>query len=262
MLARLRTALFDAYARSVPARRREHSGRAASAAMTDIEKLEFFYAHTVAQIGAALTVFAGATAVALAVMPSAALVMLAGAVAVALTAWAGAGPSRRVGARAAGARGPIGATGRCPGALREVLAYGLRWRVVQEAIAGTRRSASVARHREVIAHLLDGMRELILTAVVIGVIASTLAWGAAGRRRTGAAPRRRHARGRPASPRWRMPRTPSRSCIPSSRRPSAWVRDPAPAGGVSVDDPCLFRADRWACASRGSRSHTTIAPRC
>lgn len=181
VLARLRTALFDAYARSVPARRREHSGRAASAAMTDIEKLEFFYAHTVAQIGAALTVFAGATAVALAVMPSAALVMLAGAVAVALTAWAGAGPSRRVGAHEQREREDQSARlVDALGALREVLAYGLRWRVVQEAIAGTRRSASVARHREVIAHLLDGMRELILTAVVIGVIASTLAWGAAG----------------------------------------------------------------------------------
>src|SRR5690606_15934501 len=70
VLARLRMALFDAYARSVPGRRREHSGRAASVAMTDIEKLEFFYAHTVAQIGAALTLFVGALACAFVVMPA------------------------------------------------------------------------------------------------------------------------------------------------------------------------------------------------
>ncbi|WP_217178779.1 ABC transporter ATP-binding protein [Streptomyces sp. AC495_CC817] len=181
VLARLRMALFDAYARSVPGRRREHSGRAASVAMTDIEKLEFFYAHTVAQIGAALTVFAGTVAVALAVMPSAALVMLAGAVAVALTAWAGAGPSRRVGEREQREREDQSAQlVDALGALREILAYGLQGRVVREAIAGTRRSASLARRREAIAHLVDGTRELILTIVVIGVIASTLARGTAG----------------------------------------------------------------------------------
>ncbi|WP_200869351.1 hypothetical protein [Nesterenkonia sp. AN1] len=46
VLARLRMALFDSYSHSVPARRREHSGETASVVMDDIEKLEFFYAHT------------------------------------------------------------------------------------------------------------------------------------------------------------------------------------------------------------------------
>lgn len=178
VLARLRMALFDAYARSVPGRRREHSGRAASVAMTDIEKLEFFYAHTVAQLGAALTLFLGALACAFLVMPAAALVMLGGAVAVALTAWAGAGPARRIGTREQREREEqserlVDALG----ALREILAYGLQGRVVREAVAGTRRSASISRRREAIAHLVDGMRELILTAVVIGVIGATLALG-------------------------------------------------------------------------------------
>ena len=176
VLARLRMALFDAYARSVPGRRREHSGRAASVAMTDIEKLEFFYAHTVAQIGAALTLFAGALVCAFLVMPVAGVVMLGAAAAVALTAGAGAGPARRIGAREQREREEqserlVDALG----ALREILAYGLQDRVVREAVAGTRRSARISRRREAIAHLVDGMRELILTAVVIGVIAATLA---------------------------------------------------------------------------------------
>lgn len=176
VLARLRMALFDAYARSVPGRRREHSGRAASVAMTDIEKLEFFYAHTVAQIGAALTLFAGALVCAFLVMPVAGVVMLGGAAAVALTAGVGAGPARRIGAREQREREAqserlVDALG----ALREILAYGLQDRVVREAVAGTRRSARISRRREAIAHLVDGMRELILTAVVIGVIAATLA---------------------------------------------------------------------------------------
>lgn len=178
VLARLRMALFDAYARSVPGRRREHSGRAASVAMTDIEKLEFFYAHTVAQIGAALTLFIGALVCAFLVMPVAAVVMLGGAAAVALTAWAGAGPARRIGAREQREREEqserlVDALG----ALREILAYGLQGRVVREAIEGTRRSAILSRRREAIAHLVDGARELILTAVVIGVIAASLLLG-------------------------------------------------------------------------------------
>ncbi|WP_081860173.1 MULTISPECIES: ATP-binding cassette domain-containing protein [unclassified Microbacterium] len=175
VLARLRMALFDAYSRSVPGRRREHSGRAASVAMTDIEKLEFFYAHTVAQIGAAFTLFVGALVCAFLVMPVAAVVMLAGAVAVALTVWAGAGPSRRIGAREQQEREEqserlVDALG----ALREILAFGLQSRIVREAVDGTRRSARVTRRREVIAQLVDGTRELILTAVVIGVIAVSL----------------------------------------------------------------------------------------
>lgn len=181
VLARLRMALFDAYSRSVPGRRREHSGRAASVAMTDIEKLEFFYAHTVAQIGAALTLFVSALVCAFLVMPVAAAVMLGGAAAVALTVWAGAGPARRIGAREQREREEqserlVDALG----ALREILAYGLQRRVVSEAVAGTRRSAGISRRREAIAHLVDGTRELILTVVVIGVIAASLLGGTVG----------------------------------------------------------------------------------
>lgn len=181
VLARLRVALFDAYARSVPARRREHSGRAATVAMTDIEKLEFFYAHTLAQIAASVTLFAASLCVAIVLMPAAALVMAVGAIAVALTAGMGAGPARRVGADEQARRedlseGLVDALG----ALREVLSYGLQERVVREAVVGTRRSVVIARRRERIARLIDGTRELVLTGVVIGVIAVTLLSGRIG----------------------------------------------------------------------------------
>ena len=187
VLARLRVALFDAYARSVPARRREHSGRAASVAMTDIEKLEFFYAHTLAQLGASVTLFAAALGVAAALMPSAAVVMVLGAALVVLTAWVGAGAARRVGEEEQGERERLSERlVDALGALREVLAYGLRDRVVADAVAATRRSVRTARRRELLAGVIDGSRELILTGVLVGVVASALFVGGVGDPRSAA----------------------------------------------------------------------------
>lgn len=187
VLARLRVALFDAYARSVPARRREHSGRAASVAMTDIEKLEFFYAHTLAQLGASLTLFVAALGVAATLMPAAALVMLLGAAFVALTAWAGAGAARRVGEEEQGERERLSERlVDALGALREVLAYGLQDRVVADAVARTRRSVRTARRRELLTGIIDGSRELILTGVLVGVVASALIVGGVGDPRSAA----------------------------------------------------------------------------
>ena len=53
VLAALRMALFHGFSRGIPSPRGIHSGQLASTVMTDIEKLEFFYAHTVAQLVAA-----------------------------------------------------------------------------------------------------------------------------------------------------------------------------------------------------------------
>ncbi|MDR6097935.1 ABC transporter ATP-binding protein [Microbacterium sp. SORGH_AS_0454] len=187
VLARLRVALFDAYARSVPARRREHSGRAASVAMTDIEKLEFFYAHTLAQIGASVTLFVAALGVAAALMPAAALVMVSGAVLVALTARAGAGAARRVGEEEQVERERLSERlVDALGALREILAYGLQDRVVADAVEGTRRSVRTARRRELLSGIIDGSRELILTGVLVGVVASALIVGGVGDARSAA----------------------------------------------------------------------------
>ncbi|MFE4413204.1 ABC transporter ATP-binding protein [Streptomyces sp. NPDC056821] len=85
VLAELRVRVFDGLARSAPARiAGRRSGDLAAAALTDVEALEFFYAHAVAQILAGGTVFAaGAAALAVVdtwllapVLPAAALLVL------------------------------------------------------------------------------------------------------------------------------------------------------------------------------------------
>lgn len=176
VLARLRMALFDAYARSVPGRRREHSGRAASVAMDDIEKLEFFYAHTLAQLGASLTLFAASLVTASLLLPEAALVMVLGAAVVASSALYWARTARRLGEREQRERSDLSAhIVDALGALREVLAYGLAPRIINETTAATARATVVAQRRELLSHLVTALRELILTAVVIGVIATSAA---------------------------------------------------------------------------------------
>ncbi|MFF9403025.1 ABC transporter ATP-binding protein [Streptomyces sp. NPDC014744] len=86
VLAELRVRVFDGLARSAPARiAGRRSGDLAAAALADVEALEFFYAHAVAQILASVVVFAaGTVALALAdtwllapVVPAAGLLVLA-----------------------------------------------------------------------------------------------------------------------------------------------------------------------------------------
>ncbi|WP_017594223.1 ATP-binding cassette domain-containing protein [Nocardiopsis potens] len=184
VLARLRMALFDSYARSVPGRRREHSGRAAAVAMGDIEELEFFYAHTIAQVGASATVFLAAAATAGALLPEAAAVMLAGGAAVATTALYWARTARRLGEQEQRERSALSARiTDALGALREVLAYRLAPRIIADTDAATGRAAALTRRRELLEQLVASVRELIVTAAVIGVIAAAagvLADGAGG----------------------------------------------------------------------------------
>ncbi|WP_169813955.1 ABC transporter ATP-binding protein, partial [Actinomadura kijaniata] len=64
VLAELRVRIYDGLARSAPARvAGRRSGDLAATAMNDIEALEFFYAHTTAQLLASGLVFASGTAV-------------------------------------------------------------------------------------------------------------------------------------------------------------------------------------------------------
>ncbi|GLF95021.1 ABC transporter ATP-binding protein [Streptomyces yaizuensis] len=70
VLAELRVRVFDGLARSAPARvAGRDSGDLASAALTDVEALEFFYAHAVAQFIASGTLFSAAAAVLAATEP-------------------------------------------------------------------------------------------------------------------------------------------------------------------------------------------------
>ncbi|PRB14888.1 hypothetical protein CQ042_10640 [Microbacterium sp. MYb62] len=181
VLARLRMALFDTYSRSIPGRRREHSGRAAAVVMTDIEKLEFFYAHTLAQIGTAVTLFLLSLAGAAIILPAAAGVVLLGGTVVALTALLGAAPARRLGAREQQERERQSQTlVDALGAMREILAYGLRERVVHEISQGTRRATRLAGRRTVVTAAIDATRELVLTVVIIGIMLVALATGGSG----------------------------------------------------------------------------------
>lgn len=172
VLARLRMALFDSYARSVPGRNRGHSGRAAAVAMDDIEKLEFFYAHTLAQIATACTVFLAALITAIVLLPEAGLVMLFGSVVIGATSFLAGRRIRDLGASEQHERSEL-STGVVDalGALREVLAYGLARRVTEDVLATTRRAIAVAGRRELLGQAVTAVRELAVTAVVIGVLA-------------------------------------------------------------------------------------------
>ena len=174
VLAQLRMALFDAYARSVPGKKREHSGRVASVAMDDIEKLEFFYAHTIAQVATSITVFLASAITALAILPPAGGVVVLGGAVIATSAFYWAHTARRLGAaeqheRTEMSAGIVDALG----ALREVLAYNLTSRVVHDTREATARATTIARRREMLAQLVTSVRELTVTAVVIGVIATS-----------------------------------------------------------------------------------------
>ncbi|WP_024877945.1 amino acid ABC transporter ATP-binding/permease protein [Saccharomonospora piscinae] len=174
VLARLRMALFDAYARSVPGRRREHSGRAASVAMGDIERLEFFYAHTVAQLGTSATVLLTSVITALVLLPEAGLVLLVGSLLVAGSAWYRARAIRHLGEDEQHERSALSARiVDALGALREVLAYNLASRVIDDAGHTTARATTITRRRELLTQQANAVREFLVTAVVIGVIATS-----------------------------------------------------------------------------------------
>lgn len=178
VLARLRLALFDRYAVALPTRRRENVGQAAATAMTDTERLEFFYAHTVAQLLAA-----GINAVAGFVLLSVvhpALAAVAGVALAAITATVPLGTRRleRLGAEV------VTATGRLSdrvvdtlGGLREVLGYGLH-EPVRRQVAETGGEAARAAGRLETAHrVLAGVREAVVTLAAVGVLATAIASG-------------------------------------------------------------------------------------
>ncbi|WP_435299076.1 ABC transporter ATP-binding protein [Timonella sp. A28] len=174
VLARLRMALFDSYSRSVPARTREHSGRAATVAMDDIEKLEFFYAHTVAQIATSFTVLAASLVTASVLLPQAAAVVCGGAVLIGASVFLGGRSMRALGAQEQHERSDLSTRiVDVLGTLREVLAYGLTTRVVDDVLESTGRATALTRRREMLAQCIAAVREFTVTAVVIGVIVTS-----------------------------------------------------------------------------------------
>ena len=174
VLARLRMALFDSYSHSVPSRRREHSGQTASVVMDDIEKLEFFYAHTLAQIATSLTVFLTTLFTATLLLPEAGLVMTIGAITIAASALLGRRTMRDLGNKEQLCRSKLSTElVDALGALREVLSFGLIRPITAEVLATTDRATAISRKRALLAELITAIRDLTVTAVVMGVIATS-----------------------------------------------------------------------------------------
>ncbi|WP_203183940.1 ABC transporter ATP-binding protein [Streptomyces pratensis] len=172
VLAALRVRVFDGLARSAPARvAGRRSGDLAATAMADVEALEFFYAHTTAQLLASGTVFTAGTAVLAtaepwllaAVLPIAALLIAA--------PFAEARGRARRGARTrqAGAELSADAVETVDG-LRELLAFGaLDDRRSRLAERGQR--VGVAQRVEATWEALAAaVRDLLIVVAVLGVV--------------------------------------------------------------------------------------------
>ncbi|MEW5660496.1 ABC transporter transmembrane domain-containing protein, partial [Streptomyces cinereoruber] len=126
VLAALRVRVFDGLARSAPARvAGRRSGDLAATAMADVEALEFFYAHTTAQLLAAGTVFTGGTAALAVVEPWLLVAVLPVAALLAAAPFAEARGSAARGARTRAAVAELSAdTVETVDGLRELLTFG------------------------------------------------------------------------------------------------------------------------------------------
>ncbi|MEV7794198.1 ABC transporter ATP-binding protein [Streptomyces sp. NPDC087512] len=172
VLAELRVRVFDGLARSAPARiAGRRSGDLAAAAQTDVEALEFFYAHAVAQILATATVFASGTAV-LAVVDIwllAPIVPAAGLLVLAPLMDGRARATRGARTRQAAAELSAEAVETVDG-LRELLAFG----ALEQRRAGLREQGERLGKAQSSEHAWEAgaaaVRDLLVVAAVVGVV--------------------------------------------------------------------------------------------
>ena len=171
ILARLRMALFDRYAVALPTKRRENVGHAAATAMHDTESLEFFYAHTIAQLLAGtVNVLVGLLLLA-AIHPPLAAVVLVSLLAVTATARLGRARLRALGEVAADQTSALSSRiVDLLGGLREVLGYNLQGRVRVELAASGAAAATTAGRLETLNRMLAGAREATVTLAAVAVL--------------------------------------------------------------------------------------------
>ncbi|MER7045321.1 ABC transporter ATP-binding protein [Streptomyces jumonjinensis] len=172
VLAELRVRVFDGLARSAPARiAGRRSGDLASAAMGDVEALEFFYAHAVAQLVASGAVFGGGVVVLgavepwllLAVVPAAALLALA-------PLLEGRGRAVR-GARTRAASAELSAHAvESVDGLRELLAFGGLTERRRELRARGARLGEAQRAERAFEADAAAVRDLVVAAALVGVV--------------------------------------------------------------------------------------------
>ncbi|MEU1281285.1 ABC transporter ATP-binding protein [Streptomyces sp. NPDC005805] len=174
VLAELRVRVFDGLARSAPARvGGRRSGDLASAALGDVEALEFFYAHAVAQLLATGAAF-GAGSVVLAVLDPWLLAAVLPVAALLLLAPVLEAPGRaRRGARTRAAAAELSAeTVETVDGLRELLAFGAvdgrraRLRALGARLGEAQR-AEASREADAAA-----VRDLLVVVAVVGVVAA------------------------------------------------------------------------------------------
>ncbi|WP_250293562.1 ABC transporter ATP-binding protein [Streptomyces atroolivaceus] len=174
VLAVLRVRVFDGLARSAPARvAGRRSGDLAATAMADVEALEFFYAHTTAQLLASGTVFTAGTAVLATVEPwlLAAVLPIAALLTAAPFAEARGRARRGARTRQAGAELSADAVETVDG-LRELLAFGAlddrRSRLAERG----RRVGDAQRVEATWEALAAAVRDLLIVVAVLGVVAA------------------------------------------------------------------------------------------
>ncbi|MFF3246990.1 ABC transporter ATP-binding protein [Streptomyces sp. NPDC002870] len=172
VLAELRIRVFDGLARSAPARiAGRRSGDLAAAALGDVEALEFFYAHAVAQLLASGVVFGGGSVVLAvvepwllaAVLPAAALLVLA-------PLLDGRGRAMR-GARTRGAAAELSAEAvESVDGLRELLAFGALEDRRERLRTYGRRLGDAQRAEQSWEADAAAVRDLLVVAAVVGVV--------------------------------------------------------------------------------------------
>ncbi|MFD4301502.1 ABC transporter ATP-binding protein [Streptomyces albidoflavus] len=173
VLALLRVRVFDGIARSAPARiAGRRSGDLASTALGDVEALEFFYAHALAQLLATGTVFTASAALLGTREPwLLALVLPAAALLLVLPVLDGRGRAAR-GARTRAALADLSAeTVETVDGLRELLAFGALHRRRARLRAYGRRLARAQRAEQSWEAGAAALRDLLVVAAVIGVVA-------------------------------------------------------------------------------------------
>ncbi|QNP66927.1 ABC transporter ATP-binding protein [Streptomyces genisteinicus] len=183
VLATLRVRIFDGLARSAPARvAGRRSGDLAATAMADVEALEFFYAHTTAQLLASGVVFTGGAAVLAGVEPWLLAAVLPVAALLVAAPFADARARAERGARTRAATARLSAdTVEVVDGLRELLAFGrLADRRVRLAERG-RQVGDAQRAEAVREAVAAAVRDLLIVLAVLGVVVAAAQSVTAGR---------------------------------------------------------------------------------
>ncbi|MER7177122.1 ABC transporter ATP-binding protein [Streptomyces mesophilus] len=183
VLAELRVRLFDGLARSAPARvAGKRSGDLAATAMADVEALEFFYAHTTAQLLASGMVFTGGAGVLAAVEPWLLLAVVPVTVLLTAAPFADARGRTARGARTRQAAAALSAdTVETVDGLRDLLAFGALGERRAKLAARGRKLGDAQRAEATWEAMAAAARDLLIVLAVLGVVAAAAGAVSAGR---------------------------------------------------------------------------------